>query len=101
MTERLKGRDYFSSNAQLVKNRLIHLTGSVHEERPSILSKSINVDERIIGYLLGSDEIDYMLRNFCKVIEAKTSVSSLISDEDKKNTTIDLQIESFQHSPAI
>lgn len=102
MVERLKGRDYFSSNAPLVKNRLIHLTGSAHEERPSILSKSINVDERIIGYLLESDEIDPEIRNFCKVVEAKSSISSLILDEDKKSTITELiRWQSYVNDPVI
>ncbi|MBN2487696.1 MAG: ATP-binding protein [Methanosarcinaceae archaeon] len=102
MVERLKGRDYFSSNAPLIKNRLIHLTGSVNEERPSILSKSINVDERIIGYLLGSDEIDFGIRNFCKVVEAKSSISSLIADEDKKSTITELiKWQSYVNDPVI
>jgi AAA+ superfamily predicted ATPase len=102
MMERSKGRDYFSSNAPLIKNRLIHLTGSVHEERPSILSKSINVDERITGYLLGSDEIEPEIRNFCKVVEAKSTISNLISDEDNKSTITELiRWQSYVNGPVI
>jgi len=88
--ERIKGREYFTPEAPLIKNRLIHLTGNVPEDRSSLLSKFIKVDERIINYLMGADEVDPRIRNFSTVLEPKSSISNLILAEDKKNALAEL-----------
>jgi SpoVK/Ycf46/Vps4 family AAA+-type ATPase len=88
--ERIKGREYFSPEAPLIKNRLIHLTGNVPDDRSSLLSKFIKVDERIINYLMGVDEVDPRIRNFFTVLEPKSSINNLILAEEKKNALAEL-----------
>ncbi len=67
--ERVKAREYFSSTAALIRNRLIYLTSDRPDGEAPLLSRSIKVDERIVSYLLGSDEIDQRIRNFSSIIE--------------------------------
>lgn len=88
--ERIKGREYFSPEAPLIKNRLIHLTGNVPDDHSSLLSKFIKVDERIINYLMGVDEVDPRIRNFSTVLEPKSSINNLILAEEKKNALAEL-----------
>jgi len=86
--ERFRAREYFSPGAPLVKSRLIHLAGDGTEDQHTLLSKSIKVDERIISYLLGSNEIDYRILNFSTKIDPKKSFKELILPDENKNTLI-------------
>lgn len=88
--ERFKARDFFSPSAPLLRNRLIYLTDDRSESQVTLLSKSIKVDERIIGFLLGSDEIDQRIRNFSSIVEPKSSFNDLILAEVHKNTLMGL-----------
>ncbi|MCX9025060.1 MAG: AAA family ATPase [Candidatus Methanoperedens sp.] len=87
--EKFRAREYFSPGAPLIKSRLIHLAGDGTDDQHTLLSKSIKVDERIISYLLGSNEIDSRIRNFSTIVEPKKSFNELILPDEDKNTLID------------
>ncbi len=86
---KLKSRAYFSPEAPLLKNHLIYINDSKANEYPerqkSLISSSIKVDERIINFLLGFDELDLRIRNFSYLMEAKKSFEALILPEDLKS----------------
>lgn len=82
--ERFLAREYFSSNASLIKNRIVYLTGSGAEDHIPLISRSIKVDERIIDFLLGINKIDQRIQNFASISEPKRSFNDLISCEDQK-----------------
>ncbi|MFZ3167956.1 MAG: ATP-binding protein [Candidatus Methanoperedens sp.] len=82
LEERLMARGYFSQTASLIRNRLIYLIG---DSQLPLLSKSIKVDERIIGFLLGDNEIDYNIRSFSEIIEPVRSFNDLILLDETKN----------------
>jgi len=82
---KFKAREYFSPEANLIRNRLIYLAGEGPEGQIPLLSRSIKVDERIISYLLGSDEIDQRIRNFSLLIEPGRSFDDLIFREEEKD----------------
>lgn len=88
--ERYKARERFLPNAPLIKNRLIYLVGDGQENQIPLLSKSVKVDERIISFLLGNDEIDQKLKKFSIIIEPERSFNDLIIIEDAKKTLIEL-----------
>ena len=82
LEEKLMTRVLFSPDAALLKNQLLYFIDNGLEWKTPLLSKSIKVDERIIGFLLGSDEIDLRLRNFSAIIVPERSFNDLISTED-------------------
>ncbi len=88
--EKLKAREYFSPSATLIRNRLICLTGDGSEGQVPLLSRSIKVDERIVSYLLGSDEIDQRIRSLSSIIESGRSFDDLIFPEEEKNAIREL-----------
>jgi hypothetical protein len=51
----------------------------------SLISSFIKIDERIIDFLLGFDELDLKIRNFSYVIKPNRSFSDLILPVDFKN----------------
>ncbi|HYN44619.1 MAG TPA: ATP-binding protein [Candidatus Limnocylindrales bacterium] len=85
---KLRAREYFSPQASLFRNGLIFFTGD-GQEIP-LLSRSIKVDERIVSYLLGSDEIDHRIRNFSSIIEPGRHFDDLILREIEKNALREL-----------
>ncbi|PWB50750.1 MAG: hypothetical protein C3F06_11840 [Candidatus Methanoperedenaceae archaeon] len=85
--KKLKARKYFSQSAPLIRNRLISFIG---DEQLPLLSRSLKIDERIINFLLGTDEIDWRIRNFTTLIEPKISINDIISTDDHKNTLIEI-----------
>ncbi|MFZ2498196.1 AAA family ATPase [Methanosarcina sp.] len=86
---KLKSRAYFSPAAPLLKNHLIYLAGKeangYSEGQQSLISTFIKVDERIIDFLLGFDELDPRIRDFSDLLETKRSFEALILPEDLKN----------------
>lgn len=82
---KLRARDYFSPEASLIRNRLIFFTGDGQEGQIPLLSRSIKVDERIVAYLLGSDEIDHRIKNFSSIIGSGKYFDDLIFPEEEKN----------------
>ncbi|HEY9206911.1 MAG TPA: ATP-binding protein [Candidatus Methanoperedens sp.] len=87
---KLRAREYFSGEASLIRNRLIYFTGDGQEGQNPLLSRSVKIDERIVNYLLGSDEIDVRIKNFSSIIEPRKSFSDLIFPGDEKNAIKEL-----------
>jgi hypothetical protein len=56
--EKIKARKYFSPTAPLRKNHLINLLEGEGDKVLSLISNSIKIDERIVNFLLGFNEID-------------------------------------------
>ncbi len=83
--ETLKARGSFSSQAPLIKNRFILL----HENYPSLhtplLSKFLQIDERIVHYLLEVDEIDSRLITVVKLIKPELKLSEMILPDEITN----------------
>lgn len=86
---KLKSRAYFSPAAPLLRNHLICLTeneaNGYPEGQQSLISTFIKVDERIINFLLGFDELDPRIRDFSYLLETKRSFEALILPEDLKS----------------
>jgi ATP-dependent 26S proteasome regulatory subunit len=85
VAETLKARSSFSSQAPLIRNRFIRL----HESYPSLhtplLSKSLQIDERIVHYLLEIDEIDSRLITIGKLIKPELKLSEMILPDEITN----------------
>lgn len=87
--EGYKARENFTITAPLIKNHIIHLISDRQEDEFPLLSKYIKVDERIINYLLESNEIDSKIWNFSTLIKPKQKIEDLILPEELKNRYIE------------
>ena len=90
MDEKLSARKYFSPTSYLIKNHLVYLSVDEPEEQTPLLSRTIKVDERIINYLIGENEIDPRIRKFSYLIEPKKSFNDIIIAENDKIMFIEL-----------
>ncbi|MBE9530823.1 MAG: hypothetical protein IMF00_06115 [Proteobacteria bacterium] len=62
-----RARDRFSSEFPLFKYYLLHLFDDPSHQNPPLLSKYLRVDERVVNYLFGSDEIDIRLQTCARL----------------------------------
>ena len=59
--ERFTGIEHFQSDGDLIRHRLIELAPDPGVPRAPLLAHNIEVDERIVGFLLGYDSVDRRL----------------------------------------
>jgi SpoVK/Ycf46/Vps4 family AAA+-type ATPase len=88
LEEGFRAREICSPFSPLIKNHLIYLSGE--EAQIPLLSRPIKVDERMIFFLLGSDLIDPLIRNFSKLIYPKRTFNELILEDNKKKELMEL-----------
>jgi AAA+ superfamily predicted ATPase len=84
MAGRFAARGHFSPAAPLVENRLLSLSSGGPETPAPLLSQSLALDERIIGYLLGSDEPDPRIRSYSRVVTPGTGLGDLVMDAGER-----------------
>ena len=78
----LTARHHFLPDAALVRSRLIELIDDPAQPHPTLLSKGLKPDDRIVHYLLGSDSIDARLRPCAELIELREGLDGLLLDDD-------------------
>ena len=82
--QRLAARKAFAIQAPLLKHHIVKLDGDSQNTATPLLAKSLKVDERIINYLLGLDQIDARLLPFAQLIEAQIAWQDVILLDDLK-----------------
>ena len=82
--EKLYARQYFDASAPLFKNQILQFIESPEEEKKSLLSRFIKVDDRIINYILGFNQMDTKIEPFAKLIQAQTDLEEILLPEELK-----------------
>jgi SpoVK/Ycf46/Vps4 family AAA+-type ATPase len=76
--EKLARREYFSADAPLRKNYLLHLCDDPSHQNSPLLSKFLKLDDRIVNYLLGEKNIDFRLNSFARYVAPQIHLNDLI-----------------------
>lgn len=82
---KLEARGRFSAASPLLKHQLILLQEEAGAPKTSLLNRFVKLDERIVNYLLGSDEIDFRLGRQVVLVEPGHTVDKLILPADLLN----------------
>jgi AAA+ superfamily predicted ATPase len=80
----LTARRHFLPDAPLVCNRLLELIDDPAQPQPTLLSRGIKPDERIVQYLLGADGVDARLRPWTDLVEPGQGLDALLLDDDRR-----------------
>jgi SpoVK/Ycf46/Vps4 family AAA+-type ATPase len=88
--EKIKARAYFSPTAPLRKNHLVNLLEGEENAGLSLISSFIKIDERIINFLLGFNEMDLKIRDFSYLIKPKKTFDDLILSPDFKDRIMNI-----------
>jgi SpoVK/Ycf46/Vps4 family AAA+-type ATPase len=88
--EKLAVRSCFHPQGPLRKYQLLRLSDDSVASMVSQLARPLKVDDRIIAYLLGSDELDANLLPFVQVVLPQIELETLVLDEDVKARLVEL-----------
>ena len=84
LEERFAARKRFDPQSPLVQHELVHLFAPTSRTHTPLLSCAIKVDERILEYLLGSDDIEGALAPFVDKIFPTRSLDELLWPRERK-----------------
>ena len=82
--ERSVLRTEFLPQSPLLDGHLLSLSDHNPGSKTSLLDKALKVDERIVDYLLGSDQIDVRLLPFVRLVQPQVKLSQLPLPPDIK-----------------
>jgi AAA+ superfamily predicted ATPase len=80
-------REMLSPGAPLVKNQLVELLEDRNYRQTPISARIVRLNERITGYLLGSDRIDVRLEGLAYLVDRTRDSSHIIPDEIQRRLT--------------
>ena len=80
--EKIEARTHFDQASPLLKYQLISLSEDAAGPRTSLLNRYLKLDERIVNYLLDSDEIDVRLDRQVSVHASRLNFEGLILPTD-------------------
>ncbi|MFC1475877.1 AAA family ATPase [Candidatus Zixiibacteriota bacterium] len=84
--ERLAWRVHFAHDAPLIRAGLIHLIPDPHQVQPPLLAQFLKLDEQVIHFILGQDELDARLKPFCRLIEPKICLDEIVLNEETRRS---------------
>ena len=76
-----EARRCFTADAPLFRNHLLALFEDPSQPHPPLLAKYMNVDARIVRYLLNSDALDERIRPFSSLSDRDKQFDALLVDE--------------------
>ncbi|MDY6918288.1 MAG: ATP-binding protein [Chloroflexota bacterium] len=85
LEERLAAREAFCNDAPLLKGGVLQVESDQHGRAASFLSQVLSIDQRVVGYLLGSDQLDARVALFAELVEPGVGWPELILPEDVKD----------------
>ena len=94
---KVTGRRSFLSQAPLVRHRLVQLFEDPAKPYPTLLGRYIRIEERIVNYLLGSDEVDTRLSSFVRRAEIRTELDELVMPRERKERLARLAGDNAAH----
>jgi SpoVK/Ycf46/Vps4 family AAA+-type ATPase len=87
---KMAGRERFHPAAPLIRNKLIEICEEPSHPHPTTLGKHCRADERIVSFLLGSDEPDARLHSCLVRLEAAAELAELVLPEQLRNRLAEL-----------
>jgi hypothetical protein len=97
---KLVRREHFTSEAPLIRNKLVHLLADPHQIEPPLLAHYLKLDDQIVHFLLGQMSLDRRLSPFCQLIEPIVSLDKLPLSAEIKQTLPSLVVQArVEHQP--
>jgi ATP-dependent 26S proteasome regulatory subunit len=74
---RIAARERLALTAPLRRHQLVHLVDDAQQRHPPLLSRYLKVDDRVVGFLLGSDAPDAGLLHVARLVEPRGGLDAL------------------------
>jgi SpoVK/Ycf46/Vps4 family AAA+-type ATPase len=88
--ERVTHHSIFDSDAPLIQHKLVRLFDDPQDREPTLLSRYLKADQRIVDFLLDKTLIDQRLLPFTRRIDAVSQLSDLALPEELRSRLIQL-----------
>ncbi len=88
--QRVVARQAFLPEAPLMRYHLLQLCDDRIPGKAPLLAKSLQIDERITGYLLGMDKIDARLLPFTRLAQSRHGLDEVVVPDDIKRRLAEL-----------
>ncbi|MFS0518426.1 ATP-binding protein [Nostoc sp. UIC 10607] len=98
---KLLHRAHFSSNAPLIRHKLLHLIPDTNQSQPPLLAYYLKLDEQIIRLLLEQEGLDLRLLPYCQMVKPSISLDELPLNIKIKKALRFLTIQSWQTHQAL
>ncbi|UCH43368.1 MAG: AAA family ATPase [Dehalococcoidales bacterium] len=82
--QRVMAREAFIPEAALVKNHLLRLSDDTASRKALLLNRSLQVDERVIGYLLGAIQMDARLLSMAGMVHPEVELQDVVVPDDTR-----------------
>jgi len=76
--DRLRARARLAPSAPLLRQRLLRLTEDPGHRDPTLLSRYLKPEDRVVDFLLGSDEPDPRLGPYARAVEPRARLDGLL-----------------------
>jgi SpoVK/Ycf46/Vps4 family AAA+-type ATPase len=83
---KLTARTRFTAGASLIKYYLVHLFDDPSHQKPPTLGKFLKVDDRVVNYLLDSDEPDTILLPYLRIVTPEIRLADMLLPSDIKRS---------------
>jgi hypothetical protein len=77
LEERVAARERFAATSPLLRHELITVVEDPAQPSTSLLGHHLKADERIVGYLLGSDALDARTARHCRTLEPEGNLDEV------------------------
>jgi AAA+ superfamily predicted ATPase len=101
MEGKLAGRQRLSSESALLRHRLVELFEDPAQPRSPLLAQCLKVDERIMRFLLDSDEPDEQLQPYVETHEPTMGLDEWPLEEDIRRGLKGLAATTFDSKPIV
>jgi hypothetical protein len=78
LATRVSARRRFGPAAPLIRDHLVHLDTDPDRQAGTLLTRTVRLDARVAGFLLGDDEIDHRLRPFLRLVVPTEGLPGLV-----------------------
>jgi AAA+ superfamily predicted ATPase len=95
----LTARHTFCPDAPLLKNNLVCLYPNNSQNDTPLLSRSVQVDERISDYLIGINRVDNHLQSFVRLCQPVGTIQDLVLSRDLKDRLLRLATRDKDFKP--
>lgn len=94
--ERIDAHICFFDQSPLLKYQLVKFTNDGDSHSKPLLSRCLNIDERIAHFLLGFNVMDSRLSSYAKIINPQKEWTSLVMEDKLKKQLIGLANDYFE-----
>jgi ATP-dependent 26S proteasome regulatory subunit len=93
--ERIAARQAFDSQSTLLKYRLLHLSDNSSDHPSPLLSRSLKLDDRIVNFLLGFEQVDARLQQVARLVSTQADIKPSAVDETTRSRIVDFATRHF------